>query len=134
MTKLVSVLLAIMTALSGLGSAAAPLRSLGLQLGFLADDSAFLDKMTDQDVSQLSDSVGYVKNVLLVFFDGSAGLFDRMNAIRKADAAAVGCLPAAGLTVHRLVRVQEGSLRLGSLRRGAWRYLTEDELRTLKTM
>lgn len=101
MTKLVSVLLAIMTALSGLGSAAAPLRSLGLQLGFLADDSAFLDKMTDQDVSQLSESVGYVKNVLLVFFDGSAGLFDRMNAIRKADAAAVGCLPAAGLTVLR---------------------------------
>ena len=39
---------------------------------------------------------------------------------------------AAGLTVHRLVRVQEGSLCLGSLRRGAWRYLTEDEIRALR--
>ena len=41
---------------------------------------------------------------------------------------------AAGLTVHRRVRVQEGSLRLGDLKRGTWRYLTENELRTLKTM
>ena len=39
---------------------------------------------------------------------------------------------AAGLTVHRLVRVQEGSLKLGDLRRGTWRYLTESEIRTLK--
>lgn len=39
---------------------------------------------------------------------------------------------AAGLTVHRLVRVQEGSLRLGDLKRGAWRYLTEKELASLK--
>jgi 23S rRNA pseudouridine2605 synthase len=39
---------------------------------------------------------------------------------------------AAGLTVHRLVRVQEGSLKLGDLKRGAWRYLTESEIRALK--
>lgn len=39
---------------------------------------------------------------------------------------------AAGLSVHRLVRVQEGSLRLGNLKRGTWRYLTEAEIRALK--
>ena len=39
---------------------------------------------------------------------------------------------AAGLTVHRLVRVQEGSLRLGGLKRGTWRYLTEAEIRSLR--
>ena len=39
---------------------------------------------------------------------------------------------AAGLQVHRLVRVQEGSLRLGSLRRGTWRYLTAAEIAALK--
>ena len=39
---------------------------------------------------------------------------------------------AAGLTVHRLVRVQEGPLRLGDLKKGAWRYLTEEEVRKLK--
>ena len=39
---------------------------------------------------------------------------------------------AAGLQVHRLVRVQEGSLRLGDLKRGTWRYLTDSEIRALK--
>ena len=39
---------------------------------------------------------------------------------------------AAGLTVRRLVRVQEGSLKLGDLKRGTWRYLTESEIRTLR--
>ena len=39
---------------------------------------------------------------------------------------------AAGLTVHRLVRVQEGSLRLGDHKRGTWRYLTEAEIRSLR--
>ena len=39
---------------------------------------------------------------------------------------------AAGLTVRRLIRVQEGSLKLGDLKRGTWRYLTESEIRTLR--
>ena len=39
---------------------------------------------------------------------------------------------AAGLAVHRLVRVQEGPLRLGDLKRGTWRYLTEAEVAALK--
>ena len=38
---------------------------------------------------------------------------------------------AAGLTVRRLVRVQEGSLRLGDLKKGAWRFLTEAEVKAL---
>ena len=40
---------------------------------------------------------------------------------------------AAGLAVHRLVRVQEGSLKLGDLKRGTWRHLTEAEIKALKT-
>ena len=39
---------------------------------------------------------------------------------------------AAGLTVHRLVRVQEGGLSLGDLRKGAWRHLTEAEIRAVR--
>ena len=41
---------------------------------------------------------------------------------------------AAGLQVRRLVRVQEGHLKLGDLKRGTWRYLTEAEIRTIKCM
>lgn len=39
---------------------------------------------------------------------------------------------AAGMQVLRLKRVAEGSVRLGSLPEGVWRYLTEAEVRELK--
>lgn len=38
---------------------------------------------------------------------------------------------AAGLKVQRLIRVREGALRLGQLPRGAWRFLTPDEVANL---
>ncbi|MBQ9839187.1 MAG: rRNA pseudouridine synthase [Oscillospiraceae bacterium] len=38
---------------------------------------------------------------------------------------------AAGLSVHRLKRVSEGSLRLGELPLGKWRYLSQDEINLL---
>ena len=39
---------------------------------------------------------------------------------------------AAGIKLTRLVRVKEGSLSLGDLEPGRWRYLTEEELQDLK--
>lgn len=39
---------------------------------------------------------------------------------------------AAGLTVTRLIRVREGGLLLGDLKRGEWRVLTEEELKLLR--
>ena len=38
---------------------------------------------------------------------------------------------AAGMEVTRLIRVQEGSLKLGELPCGKWRYLTDDEVKRL---
>ncbi len=38
----------------------------------------------------------------------------------------------AGMKVRRLVRVREGNLELGDLKKGCWRYLTEEELASLK--
>ena len=38
---------------------------------------------------------------------------------------------AAGMEVTRLIRVQEGSLQLGELPCGKWRYLTDDEVKRL---
>ena len=49
----------------------------------------------------------------------------RNRQIRKMCAA-------AGLEVRRLTRVSEGPLELGELPQGAWRFLTETELRQLK--
>jgi 23S rRNA pseudouridine2605 synthase len=39
---------------------------------------------------------------------------------------------AAGMHVTRLCRIQEGSLRLGDLPKGKWRYLNPDEVERLK--
>jgi len=39
---------------------------------------------------------------------------------------------AAGMRCTRLKRIREGSLSLGELPLGKWRYLTEDEVRSLK--
>ena len=39
---------------------------------------------------------------------------------------------AAGMHCTRLRRVQEGSLKLGDLPKGKWRYLTSDEVASLK--
>ncbi len=41
---------------------------------------------------------------------------------------------ACGLTVRRLRRVREHTLELGRLPSGAWRYLTEEEIRELKQL
>jgi len=38
----------------------------------------------------------------------------------------------AGMSVQRLIRIQEGALQLGKLPRGKWRYLTDDEVKVLK--
>ena len=38
----------------------------------------------------------------------------------------------AGMPVQRLIRVQEGSLKLGMLPKGKWRYLTKEEIQGLK--
>lgn len=38
----------------------------------------------------------------------------------------------AGMKVLRLVRIAEGNLRLGALKCGVWRYLTEEEIAGLK--
>ena len=37
-----------------------------------------------------------------------------------------------GLRVERLQRVQEHTLQLGSLPSGKWRYLTQEELQSVK--
>ena len=39
---------------------------------------------------------------------------------------------AAGMKVERLIRIKEGTLELGVLKKGQWRYLQEEEVRKLR--
>ena len=45
---------------------------------------------------------------------------------------AVAQIKMAGMEVKRLIRVREGSLKLGDLPKGKWRYLTAEEIDTLR--
>ena len=38
----------------------------------------------------------------------------------------------AGMSVTRLIRISEGNLKLGDLKSGQWRYLTDREVESLK--
>jgi 23S rRNA pseudouridine2605 synthase len=40
---------------------------------------------------------------------------------------------AAGMQVQRLKRIAEGSIQLGKLPLGKWRYLSSDEIASLNT-
>lgn len=62
--------------------------------------------------------------------DGSALLLVTIHEGRNRQVRRM--CAAAGMTVKRLVRVAEGTLQLGELNSGQWRYLTCEEIESLK--
>ncbi len=104
MNKIISLILALTAALSSFCTMGAGdvLYSLGLNLGLpMSDRADFLQDIDDGDVSQFDDDTGYIKNMLLVFFDENANLFDRIRILGASGGAAVGNLRAARLCVIR---------------------------------
>ena len=61
---------------------------------------------------------------------GNAGLRITIHEGRNRQVRRMCAI--AQMTVKRLVRVQEGSLKLGDLPRGRWRYLEESEILAIK--
>ena len=83
--------------------------------------AAIIRAVTDLDGERVSPAVVVVldeKRLAVTIHEG------KNRQVRRLCAK-------AGLTVHRLVRVQEGALRLGSLPRGKWRYLTPEEMQSI---
>ena len=80
---------------------------------------------------QLEDGPARAKRVRLLKDDGDRAILEitvtegRKHLVRNLCAA-------SGLEVRRLIRMSEGSLSLGDLRTGCWRYLEEDEVRELR--
>ena len=80
---------------------------------------------------ELEDGPARAKAVRLMKDDGERAILEitvtegRKHLVRNMCAA-------AGLEVKRLIRISEGSLTLGDLRTGCWRYLEAGELRELK--
>ena len=74
-------------------------------------------RISPPDVTVLSANGDYA-DILITIHEG------RNRQVRRMCAK-------AGMTVKRLIRVQEGALSLGDLEPGKWRYLTQDEVRKL---
>ena len=94
----------------------------------LTDDGAFANALTHP-----SHEVDKVYRVT-VSGDVAAAL-PRLRAMREIDGEPIRVrrmCAAAGLSVRRLVRVAEGALALGDLPVGTWRYLTADEVNSVK--
>ena len=68
---------------------------------------------------ELENEKGNKASVLVTIHEGRNRQVRRMCAM-------------AGLTVMRLERIREGKLLLGDLPKGKWRYLTKDEVESLK--
>ena len=93
---------------------------------------------TDDSLEQLKAPIildGYrihppVVELLTVQPGGKAKIYVTIHEGRNRQVRRM--CAAAGLTVHRLIRVQEGRLELGELSPGQWRFLTKEEVEYLK--
>ena len=80
---------------------------------------------------ELEDGPARAKTVRLLKDDGERAILEITVTEGRKHLVRNLC-DAAGLDVKRLVRIAEGGLDLGNLRTGCWRYLEEEELRSLK--
>lgn len=94
--------------------------------GYHATATALLSRPIELDGYPIKEP-----KVKLVRFEGERAKFQvtihegRNRQVRRM-------CEAAGMTVTRLRRIQEGNLKLGNLPLGKWRNLTEDEIAGLK--
>lgn len=98
------IVMAVITAFSGIGGAAgfsAVEELFSDSLSILVQRSDFLDDMSDADVAVLGDDIGYVENMLLVFFAEDAGFFDKLDALAQTGGVTIGSLPEMNLCVVR---------------------------------
>ena len=101
-TKIISFFTAVVMSLVGLGQqvTAASVREIFSDaLSLVSVRSDFLADITEDDVSRFTDNSGYIKNIMLVFFDENASFFEKLGALKKIDGTVIGSLPEAELCV-----------------------------------
>ena len=65
----------------------------------VATRSDFIDSIGEDDISCFTDNDGYIKNMMLVFFEEDASFFDKLSSLRKIGGTVVGSMPGANLCV-----------------------------------
>lgn len=78
MNVLVSIILSVITTFSGIFMIPA------------ADLPSYIDEITEENVYQITESAGFVRDTVLVIFEEDASLFDKLSAFKKADGTCVG--------------------------------------------
>ncbi len=107
------IIMAIITAFSGVGGAtgfSVVEELFSDSLSILVQRSDFLDEIDDDDVAVLEEDIGYVENIILVFFAEDAGFFDKLDALGQTGGVTVGSFPDMNLCVVRTARLGFDSL------------------------
>lgn len=92
MTKIISILLSIITAFSGL---------VMIDVEEIFSASSYIENIDDTDISLLDKNTGYIKNTVLVIFEEDASTFDKIGVLSKTDGVTVGSLREFNLYILR---------------------------------
>lgn len=100
--RIISFFMAVIMSLTGLGNQAT---AAGIKQVFanayslLATRSDFIDGIGDDDISCFTDNDGYIKNMMLIFFEEDASFFNKLGSLRKIGGTVIGSMPKANLCV-----------------------------------
>ena len=108
MSNLFKIIMAVVTAFSGLGSHisfAAIEETFTDSLSLVISRSDFLEDMGNESVVAVDENYGYVKNTVLLFFAEDAGFFRKLNVLHETGGITVGSLPEMNLCVIKTPRM-----------------------------
>lgn len=104
MSSVISFVMAVLTALSGLFG---EIGFAGVEeiftdaLSLLVQRSDFIGEIDDGDIEAVDESSGYVKNTVMIIFDEDAGFFSRLDALKESGGVTIGSIPDLELCVIR---------------------------------
>lgn len=102
MSDLFKIIIAVITAFSGLGShiSFAAFEELFTDsLSLVVSRSDFLEETDSSSITVVEESYGYVQDTVLLFFAEDAGFFKKLNALHETGGVTVGSLPEMNLCV-----------------------------------
>ncbi len=89
MNKIISIILSLITALSGLFMV--PIQEI----------PSYIDKLEEESIYQITENAGFIKDTILVIFEEDASVFEKLSVIAKADGICTGKIPDFNMYIIR---------------------------------
>lgn len=108
MSNLFKIIIAVITAFSGLGSQVsfATFEELFTDsLSLVVSRSDFLEEMDGASITAVDENYGYVQDTVLLFFAEDAGFFKKLNALHQTGGVTIGSMPEMNLCVIKTPRM-----------------------------